>query len=293
MSDEGLGVSLATSLAECCRRAGANADADDLCLMLGLPFLFAADAERGASERIGDVGQDIAVGVVANALEMTLRAVHPPEAAVGVWRAPEFAQHFEASYKPIVLRALENGQCAVALGMWSGVSEPAWAVVEGASARGFGLVGELEVACVDSMRASREVVLESPTIQVHVLERAGEVRLTGDSVINATMESVRLLMDQAVGERYGLTLAEGALQVWGEVLRADRAAAAGMFRARIRAAERAVNSLRSLAQRGLDQEAGTARELTAICTRFATLDADGCDIDSWEEGLRRVRSLLG
>lgn len=293
MSDEGIGFSLAASLAACCQRAGASVDADDLCLMLGLPFLFAADAERGAGERIGDVGQDIAIGVAAGALGLTLRAVHPPEAAVGVWRAPEFAQHFEASYKPIALRALEHGQGAVALGMWSGASEPAWAVVEGECAEGFGLRGEFEVACVDSLRASREVVLESPTIQMYVLERVGAVQLTGDSLINAAMESVRLLMDRAAGERFGLTLGEGALEVWGEVLRADRAAAASMFRSRIRAAGRAVNSLRSLEQRGLDEEAEAARELTAVCTRFAALDADGCDIDSWERGLRRVRSLLG
>ncbi len=62
-------------------------------------------------------GRDALLVEAAALFGVRLREVHPPEAARGLSDAPEFAQHFEASYKPIILRALENREPVIA---WQG-----------------------------------------------------------------------------------------------------------------------------------------------------------------------------
>ena len=103
---------------------------------------------------------------------MQIREVHPPEAARGLEAPAEFDQHFDASYRPLILRALENNQGVIAWRGWAGERELSWGWIraacdEGAGFRGATIWSEREL---DSLRND---LLVRPAIQLYIVERVG------------------------------------------------------------------------------------------------------------------------
>ena len=101
---------------------------------------------------------------------MQIREVHPPEAARGLEDAPEFEQHFDASYRPLILRALENRQSVLAFRGWAGERERSWGWIRSACNEGVGFRGST-IWSEQELETLRDDLLVRPAVQVYVIER--------------------------------------------------------------------------------------------------------------------------
>ena len=101
---------------------------------------------------------------------MQIREVHPPEAARGLEDAAEFEQHFDASYRPLILRAMENGQFVLAWRGWLGERELSWGWIRAACDEGMGFRGSTiwSEAELNPLRAD---LLVRPAVQLYIVER--------------------------------------------------------------------------------------------------------------------------
>ena len=100
---------------------------------------------------------------------LTIREIHPPQAARGLDRAAEFEQHFDASYRPLILRALEHGQPVLAWRGWPGGRRLWWGVMSSSCDEGIGFRGAVYPSAHSSAVAERHVLVSPPT-QLYVLE---------------------------------------------------------------------------------------------------------------------------
>ncbi|MEP0843332.1 MAG: hypothetical protein HRF43_11570 [Phycisphaerae bacterium] len=74
-------------------------------------------------------GCDAFLEPAARLFGLHVRDLHPPEVGLDMLAAEEFPQHFELSHRPLILRALENGQPVLAWGGWEGEAAPTWGVI--------------------------------------------------------------------------------------------------------------------------------------------------------------------
>ncbi|MFO0839221.1 MAG: hypothetical protein U1D55_11945 [Phycisphaerae bacterium] len=84
------------------------------------------------ARRWPSLARDLSLASAAAVYGFVLRELHPPDAAVGLALSGEFPQHFDDSYRPLVSRALQNGQRALA---WRG-----WGVADESPADEWGLI---------------------------------------------------------------------------------------------------------------------------------------------------------
>jgi len=99
-----------------------------------------------------------------------IREVHPPEAARGLESAAEFDQHFDASYRPLILRALENNQGVLAWRGWAGERELSWGWILAACDEGFGFRGAT-IWSQRELNSLRNDLLVRPAVQLYIVER--------------------------------------------------------------------------------------------------------------------------
>lgn len=120
--------SLAVALRAILAGAGADYAYDELVSLLGLGAALVAVPDE-CPGRWAAYGRDAALTEAAGRLGLRLRALHPLEAAGGLRRSAEFAQHFRDSYVPLVRRALAQGQTALAWCGWPSPAERQWGVL--------------------------------------------------------------------------------------------------------------------------------------------------------------------
>lgn len=101
---------------------------------------------------------------------MQIREVHPPEAARGLEAAAEFGQHFDASYRPLILRALENNQGVLAWRGWAGERELSWGWIRAACDEGVGFRGAT-IWSERELKSLRNDLLVRPAVQLYIVER--------------------------------------------------------------------------------------------------------------------------
>jgi len=119
------------------------------------PTMFGRDA------RLIDVGRQFG---------MQIREVHPPEAARGLEAAAEFDQHFGASYRPLIHRALENNQGVIAWRGWAGERELSWGWIRAACDEGAGFRGAT-IWSEGEFNSLRNDLLVRPAVQLYIVER--------------------------------------------------------------------------------------------------------------------------
>lgn len=158
--------SLAFALRAIARQAGFEIDHGKLIAALGfetpaVPSPTATSILFGRDARLIEAGRQ---------LGMQIREVHPPEAARGLEDAAEFEQHFDASYRPLILRALENGQYVLAWRGWPKERELSWGWIRAACAEGIGFRGAT-IWSEDELDSLRDDLLVRPAVQLYVVER--------------------------------------------------------------------------------------------------------------------------
>ena len=201
---------LTAALQALLRWAGGEVRYADVHAVLGLAFLIYA---RGPEHCLASwmlEGRDVFLAETAAAFGLRLRALHPPEAARGLEDSAEFAQHFDASYKPLIARALEHGQPVLARGTWAGQTG-IWGVITSTDGAGF---GGTSVAT-----GSGSAALTAPAVQVYVVEDA-QWRLpdAGELWRLAIGRAQVTLQNRLVG-RLNLTTGPEVFRLWQERLR--------------------------------------------------------------------------
>jgi len=166
-------------------------------------------------------------------LGLHVRELHPPPAARGLHRASEFGQHFEASYRPHILRALEHNQPVIAWRGWPGEFQLHWGRITHAAAGPVGFVGAVPSAAEGREADSwGDLSLVRPPTQVYVMEVMephvpDEVELWRGSLRHA-----RAAMSSPEDERFGVVRGPLFFDLWVERLTSLNGAPAGKKRTR-------------------------------------------------------------
>ncbi|MEK7732367.1 MAG: hypothetical protein AAB363_10975 [Planctomycetota bacterium] len=158
--------SLAFAVRAIAREAGFEIGHGKLIAALGfeapaVPSSTATPTMFGRDARLIDAGRQFG---------MQIREVHPPEAARGLEVAAEFDQHFDASYRPLILRALENNQGVIAWRGWAGERELSWGWIRAACNQGFGFRGAT-IWSERELNSLRNDLLVRPAVQLYIVER--------------------------------------------------------------------------------------------------------------------------
>jgi hypothetical protein len=121
---ESLAVCLCSVLAGVDREIGY----DELVAALGLGA--AIVAVRGEPpDQWPAFARDAALAPAAQAYGVRLRDLHPPDASRGLSSSVEFSWHFDDSYVPLIRRAIEIGQVALAWRGWPPPRQNLWGLV--------------------------------------------------------------------------------------------------------------------------------------------------------------------
>lgn len=204
--------SLAVGLRAVLAAHGAPREYDELIALLGLGAAFVA--VRGECPGHWPThARDAALVETADRLGLRLRDLHPPDAAIGLETSAEFPQHFQDSYVPLILRALQHGQTALAWRGWPSPGQYEWGVItaaDGDQLYGYAPGGNGQL-----------MPLTGPAYQVYVVEehRPPDARnLEPAALFEHAARVSRALWDGAPALRFGVKTGTAAYQLWSDAL---------------------------------------------------------------------------
>lgn len=181
--------SLALALRAAIEAASGEIDYDTLCATLGVSFAAVSVSAESAPGWWMTYGRDAFVEPVAELFGLRLRNLQPPDVGLEMTQAVEFPQHFEASYKPLVQRAIENGQPVLAWQGWPGVSGLFWGVIARAQAETLG--------GTTLWAEGPRVTMTGPAMQCYVVEDFARREPTPLQVLKTAMQHADAYMNRA------------------------------------------------------------------------------------------------
>jgi hypothetical protein len=181
--------SLALSLRAVASAAGTDLDYDDVCAALGASFTAVSTVAEASPGWWMTFGRDVFIEPAARLFGLHLRDLHPPDVAVDMLSAEEFGQHWELSYKPLVRRALENGQPVLAWHGWPDYRWPFWGVVTAQAGQDF--------EGTTLWAGGERQLLAQPALQCHVVERCEPFLPPRDRLLAMAMEHADACMNRA------------------------------------------------------------------------------------------------
>lgn len=209
--------SLVHAVCEIARRAGHDLNHDDLSAALGLcwsPVAVPAEPDLGQWPMYA---RDAFLPEAGRLFGLTIRDIHPPEAARGLDTAAEFAQHFDASYRPLIRRALEHDQPVLAWQGSVGERGMCWGVIRGVCDGGVGF--SAEVYDRGEATGSREAIaLAQPPVQLYVVESAAPSRPETGALIELVLRNADIVLSNGLADRFGVVTGPGAYDMWIERL---------------------------------------------------------------------------
>ena len=209
--------SLVRALREIARRAGSDLNHDDLSAALGLcwsPVAVPTEPDLGLWPLYA---RDAFLPEAGRLFGLTIRDMHPPEAARGLSAAAEFAQHFDASYRPLIRRALEHDQPVLAWQGPVGDRGMCWGVIRGVCDGGVGFEAEV----FDGGEASgprKAITLATPPVQLYVVESAAPSRPEIGALIELVLRNADIVLSNGLADRFGVVTGPGAYDRWIERL---------------------------------------------------------------------------
>lgn len=234
-------MSLTLSLQAVLSQAGCVVDLDELHAVLGLSLLVCAAPIEYSSASWPTLARDAFLAETAKLYGVMIRDLHPPTSARGLHDAVEFPQHFDASYRPLILRALEHRQPILAWRGWSDEFEGLWGIVTGASDAGVGLEGvplpefarprtsdaassalSSDFSSNDSSAPSTSqmhpIPLTRPPVQVYVVESIQPVRPNQDEFWDVVLDYARRAYTIELAESFGVVTGSRAYDAWAACL---------------------------------------------------------------------------
>ncbi len=228
--------SLAHAIRLVAKNRGANLGADALVAAMGWPWLVCAAPSDDNLANWPLYARDAFLIEACKLLGLTIRPVHPPQAARGLWQVAEFRQHFDLSYRPIIEHALENDQSVLAWRGWSGETAPTWGIINGTCETGVRLQG---TPCLsDATDAdTTPTPLDQPPVQVYIVESV-ENKTPSPTALAAHLEqTARRAISGELDEAFAVITGPAAIDLWIEALAANRIdtdACAGMLHSFLR-----------------------------------------------------------
>jgi len=192
------------------RQAGGDVDLDTVHTTLGLGMLVCAAGDVEDVRTWYGYARDAFLVDGGRALGLTIRPMHPPEAARGLADAAEFRQHFDASYRPLVLRALEHEQQVVAWCAVGGGASRQWALITETCSDGLGFRAER----VTNSGSASSFVLELPPWQLYVIERCEPRQPDHEELGGAIVRHAHSALDGSLDETFGVVTGAAALVEW-------------------------------------------------------------------------------
>ncbi len=209
--------SLTDSLCAVARRRGSELQRDELHAVLGLSFLIGVPTDETISPQFWPMfARDAFIVEGARVFGFGIRDVHPPDAAVGLDHVSAFRQHFEASYKPLIARALENNQAVLAWQGWPGEDAFQWGVIGamGEGDAGLGMVGRTGSGLRGDETSASEVELVDPPVQLYMIETYDPAEPTADELFRVACRHARRALENQCGDRFGVTTGPAAIDLW-------------------------------------------------------------------------------
>jgi hypothetical protein len=276
-------LSLPLALRAVVQKAGGHVDFDDLCAAMGLPFLFTAAPEEPDLSCWLMYGRDAFLVPAGRLFGLTIRDMHPPAAARGLHRAAEFGQHFDASYRPLIKRALEHGQAVLAWRGWPAPFDLHWGLITSACQVGVGFRGWVHV----SPEANHELVLESPAVQCYVVESIEHIAPKRDVVFKMALRHAYAICRTDLSDRLNVLTGERAFEEWHRLAHSDdwttpeaqkcyehciclAHEVRSMFTEAVRIIRSCINNYDAEARENLDQAAHECRRISQQADDLAT-----------------------
>ena len=206
-------MSLAFALQAIVLRGGCEAAVDDVAAALGLPFMTCALPGEEDLSRWPLHARDALLVEAGRLFGIDLRAVHPPDAALGLDRAPEYLQHFQASYRPLILRALEHRQPTLAWRGWPGDRSGLWGIISDTSSKGIGLCGYTMTPDGDPA-SNATLVLDSPPVQFYVAETVAALNPEPAGLVDALLEHALRALGNELNGLFGVVTGPAAYDAW-------------------------------------------------------------------------------
>lgn len=287
------GESLAACLRAVLAAQAVDVSYDELVAALGLGALTAAVPDAPI-DLWGCYARDAALVATAERYGLRLRDMHPPDAATGLHSSEEFALHFADSYVPLIGRALEHGQLALAWCGWPPPREHLWGVIT--AIRDDLIIGYTQEHCGEPLP------LVGPALQVYVVE---EFIPTPKPDAAALFQHVSALAQAAWCGRWSadaavLTGSAAYEQLLG-VIRSDRnaepraiAAAIGQIVAARSALGRWLNSVAMVPSAQRDAAttwADSCDDLVAVLRPYVELESLSAGLGGLAAALERAASL--
>lgn len=182
--------SLALALQAIAASAKVDLDYDDLCAALGVSVAAVSVRSEPAPGWWMTYGRDAFLEPAARLFGIELRDLHPPDVAADMVEAEEFPQHFDASYRPLIARAVENGQPVLVWQGWPDVRALFWGVVTGLD--GDDLVG------TTLWSGGQPQPLTGPALQACVVERLEPVQPRRDALFAMAAHHADAYMNRAL-----------------------------------------------------------------------------------------------
>ncbi len=204
--------SLTLALEALLRWAGGNVRYRDLNAALALSLRTTAVRGRACLGWWSTHGSDTFLNETARLYGLRLRAVHPPQAAVGLSEHPPFAQHFDASYAPLVRRALEHGQPVIAWRGWPDARAWLWGLITHTCDEGVGFGG------TTMWSHGKRVALVSPPVQLYVVEEIVPREPAGDELLSTALRGFQHIMGHPDGADADVVTGSEAYDLWLERL---------------------------------------------------------------------------
>lgn len=261
--------SLSSALQAVAACSGKSPQLSEVHNLLGLSLLMTASPSADDSAPWPLLARDAFIIEAGRALGLTIRDIHPPEAAVGVQRAAEFRQHFDASYAPLIRRALEHHQPVLAWQGWEGKAEFQWGVITRDDPRGVGFAGVPHPHDLETQTAQAEQVIRRPPVQVYVVEESAGPHASPEECRALVLDHAARSLDPIWGTRFGILNGAPAYRRWAEL-------APSMDTATQMALTRSLLS-------GID---GFCRSLSASSMRPSTSHSLGSQLADYAQALR-------
>ncbi len=198
--------------------AGYSIDFDDLNAALGASWMFCAVPGEDDPGNWPMYARDAFLVEAGLLFGMTIRPVHPPQAARGLALTPQFDQHFDASYRPLVHRALENHQSVLAWRGWPGDRRLMWGLIEAPCDDGVGFCGSI-YTCPDEPEKG---ALERPPVQLYVVETVTPTQPSSNELWQLARTHGRLILNNELIDRFGVVTGPDAFDVWIDLLRTHK-----------------------------------------------------------------------
>lgn len=218
--------SLTLAVQTIAREAGCEIDIDDLHAALGLPLLTCAVPAQLDVACWPLYARDAFLMPAGRLFGMNIRDLHPPEAALGLSGAAEFAQHFDASYRPLVERALENDQPVLAWQGWGGWPHHqglTWGIIRGTCDDGIGLAGVIP-GMPDTPDPGKTTALVTPPVQLYVVEGVTLESPDSGELLDMSLDHAYRAFRGEATARFGMLAGAAALHFWVDRIRSHRGA---------------------------------------------------------------------